>query len=186
MASRTRTPPRRHGRLYASEAVPAPATLDALVRQLHARFPRLRPEMVRSELVAGDAAARVIAAIDAHFERYGLSQVRFMVLMLLYHFTDRAWTPSAVANTIGMHRSTLTGVLDVLEGDGWVERRAHPEDGRSLRLRMTRSGRRRFARVMDDHFTRVIAAFDGIGAREYAELRGEMKQLVEVFEGLHH
>lgn len=46
-----------------------------------------------------------------------------------------------VAATLGLHPSTLTGVLARLEREGLIERRRDPEDGRRAKLRLTASGR---------------------------------------------
>jgi DNA-binding MarR family transcriptional regulator len=50
--------------------------------------------------------------------------------------------PREIATTLGLHPSTLTGVLSRLERDGLIDRRADPADGRRSRIWLTRSGRR--------------------------------------------
>jgi DNA-binding MarR family transcriptional regulator len=49
-------------------------------------------------------------------------------------------TASDIAQTLGMHPSTLTGVLRRLELQGAIERRADDVDRRRLRFRLTRKG----------------------------------------------
>lgn len=49
-------------------------------------------------------------------------------------------TASDIAQTLGMHPSTLTGVLRRLELQGAIERRADDTDRRRLRFRLTRKG----------------------------------------------
>jgi MarR family transcriptional regulator, organic hydroperoxide resistance regulator len=51
-------------------------------------------------------------------------------------------TASSVAGTLGLHPSTLTGILKRLERQGMLERRVDPEDRRCARFRLTARGRR--------------------------------------------
>ncbi len=50
--------------------------------------------------------------------------------------------PRELATTLGLHPSTLTGVLSRLERDGLIDRRADPADGRRARIWLTRTGRK--------------------------------------------
>lgn len=165
-------------------AVPADATLEGLLVRLHEQFPGLRAEAVRSGLAVAEFSTRVLAAIDAHFGRYGLSQVRFTVLMMLVHYADRPWTPAGLADAVRVSRATMTTVLQVLERDGWLERQPDPADGRKIRLRITTAGRRRFLRIMRDHFNRVITAFAAIDSHDYKTFREEQEKMLAAFEAL--
>ena len=49
--------------------------------------------------------------------------------------------PRDIASTLGLHPSTLSGVLARLEKQKLVERLADPTDRRKLRLRLTTAGR---------------------------------------------
>ena len=53
-------------------------------------------------------------------------------------------TPSEVARrmTIPVTTATMTGILDTLERNGYVERRRHPTDRRRVHLHLTAEGRR--------------------------------------------
>jgi DNA-binding MarR family transcriptional regulator len=43
--------------------------------------------------------------------------------------------PGALAKAGGLHPATVTGILDRLEGAGWVARERDPEDRRAVRVR---------------------------------------------------
>lgn len=51
-------------------------------------------------------------------------------------------TPSEISRTLGMHRSTLTGILARLERQGTVARRDDATDKRRVRFRLTTRGAR--------------------------------------------
>jgi DNA-binding MarR family transcriptional regulator len=63
-------------------------------------------------------------------------------------------TPSEVSRrmTLPVTTATMTGILDTLEGNGYIERRRHPTDRRRVNLYLTAKGRR----VNDDVLPRVL------------------------------
>lgn len=63
-------------------------------------------------------------------------------------------TPSEVARrmTIPVTTATMTGILDTLERNGYIERRRHPTDRRCVNVHLTAEGRR----VSDDVRRRVF------------------------------
>ncbi len=66
---------------------------------------------------------------------YGLTQAQFFMLIALYE--ENGTLPSRLAEKTHLDRPTVTGLIDRLERDGWVERRLDPEDRRSLRIFLT-------------------------------------------------
>jgi DNA-binding MarR family transcriptional regulator len=48
-------------------------------------------------------------------------------------------SPSALARRAGLHPATITGILDRLEGGGWVARERDPSDRRAVLVRAERS-----------------------------------------------
>jgi len=44
-------------------------------------------------------------------------------------------TPSALAQRAGLHPATMTGIIDRLERDGWVQRERDPSDRRAVLIR---------------------------------------------------
>lgn len=51
-----------------------------------------------------------------------------------------------VCDVLGVHPSDMTEIMDIVEREGWVERRRDPEDRRRYRLTLTPAGRRIRAR----------------------------------------
>lgn len=66
----------------------------------------------------------------------------------------------------GHRRSTLTSVLDRLEGSGLIERASDPDDRRSVRIALTRKGRVAAARVYDALAAIESRALSGLSARD--------------------
>ncbi|SMC25539.1 DNA-binding transcriptional regulator, MarR family [Desulfacinum hydrothermale DSM 13146] len=66
---------------------------------------------------------------------HGLTQAQFFMLIALYE--EDGAPPSRLSQKTRLDRPTVTGLLDRLERDGWVERRSDPADRRSLRVFLT-------------------------------------------------
>ncbi|HVC02510.1 MAG TPA: MarR family transcriptional regulator [Steroidobacteraceae bacterium] len=64
----------------------------------------------------------------------------------------------------------VTGIADLLEKDGLVERIADPRDGRAALLRLTEPGRRRFRAMAGRHERWIVATFAGMGRTDLAKL----------------
>ncbi len=65
---------------------------------------------------------------------------------------------------------TLTGLLDTLEEQGLVSRKANPEDGRSRMLTLTSRGRRTCGKLHDRHALSLACLNKALGQREAANL----------------
>jgi DNA-binding MarR family transcriptional regulator len=51
-----------------------------------------------------------------------------------------------VCDVLGVHPSDMVEIIDIVEREGWVERRRDPDDRRRYRLTLTGAGRRTLAR----------------------------------------
>jgi DNA-binding MarR family transcriptional regulator len=83
-------------------------------------------------------------ALDVRSKRMakelGVTGPQRLVIRVLGQTPDM--TPSDISRTLGMHRSTLTGILARLERQGTVERRDDATDKRRVRFRLTARGAR--------------------------------------------
>ena len=73
----------------------------------------------------------------------------------------------------------VTGITDMLEKEGLVARGADVLDRRALRVKLTRDGKRQFARMAREHERWVTDLFSGLDARaksQLGNLLGELKR----------
>src|SRR3954449_10321604 len=79
--------------------------------------------------------------VVAVLSRHGLTLPQFDVVATL-RFSEGV-TQQELAERLLVTKGNVCGVLDRLEGLGWVERRPDPEDRRANRLHLTNAGRRK-------------------------------------------
>jgi DNA-binding MarR family transcriptional regulator len=84
----------------------------------------------------------LLARVDATLRPLGLTFARFEVLMLLDFSRTGRLPLSKIGQRLQVHPASVTNAIDRLEGDGLVERRPHPTDGRTTLAAITPSGRR--------------------------------------------
>jgi MarR family transcriptional repressor of emrRAB len=81
---------------------------------------------------------------------HGLSEGRFIMLFLLESEREGV-SPHVLAERAGVRRATVTGLLDGLERDGFVERLLSPHDRRGRLIRLTPRGRATAKRLFSQH-----------------------------------
>lgn len=81
-------------------------------------------------------------------EHHGLTMAGMRVLMIVYRGTDNT-THREVAERCFVRPATLTGIVDTLERDGFVERHRDVNDRRSVQLTLTDKGREHAKALID-------------------------------------
>lgn len=72
-----------------------------------------------------------------HFARYGLSWPKFNALIHLYMAGDRGLIQSELSKKMLVSRANITGLIERLEKEDLVVRRADPSDKRVFRVCLT-------------------------------------------------
>jgi DNA-binding MarR family transcriptional regulator len=91
---------------------------------------------------------RLLWAIDHQLQRASKHMARHLGVTgpqrLAIRTIDRmtGGSPQDVARALHLHKSTITGILQRLEQQGFVSRTTDPVDGRRSRLKLTAGGRR--------------------------------------------
>jgi len=85
-------------------------------------------------------------------------------------------SPREIATRLGLHPSTLTGVLARLARDGLIDRRPDPSDGRRSQLWLTRSGRK----IDREHRGTVEAAVERALARADRAMVEHTEQMIRL------
>lgn len=101
-----------------------------------------------------NVARELLSTIHNRLERFGLSDGKLVMLILLRHAPNNSLTPSELAERCEVTRGTITGLLDGLERSGLIERKSHPEDRRMLTIQLTKQGLDFIDEMMPQHFQR--------------------------------
>lgn len=103
--------------------------------------------------------------------------------LLLRHLSCHGPThPHVLASELGVTRSTLTGLLDVLEARGYVGRLPNREDRRTLWVDITPSGRQALQRHEEQRQRRILRALMALDASEAQALVRFLEKLVEAWD----
>lgn len=119
------------------------------------------------------------SAIDRDCARrlaeHGLSEARFVLLLLLEE--NGALSPHRLAELAGVTRATVTGLLDGLERDGFVQRLADAQDGRRMIVKLTARGKRIDGKLFDQHAKWIAGLFADFDAGERELLSGLLRRI---------
>lgn len=117
------------------------------------------------------------ARADAILSAVELTFARYEVLVVLY-FNEDAVPLSYLAQALQLHQASVTNLVDKLEKQGYLERRAHPSDRRVTLAQITRLGR-----------ARTRTAIRRLSSELYAQLGltvEETQALVGIFAKMRH
>jgi DNA-binding MarR family transcriptional regulator len=121
-------------------------------------------------------AGAVEARLEAALSPVGLSLAKAGVL----HSLAEAPRPVALSD-LAKHqncvRSNITQLIDRLEKEGLVRRRADPDDRRSVRAALTAAGRRAYARAMRLLAAEQRAIVSSLSPGDAASLRSALQVL---------
>jgi DNA-binding MarR family transcriptional regulator len=103
---------------------------------------------------------RLTRTLDGELEaRHGLSLSSLELLGRLAAAEARHLRLSALANAAGLSLSRVSRIIDLLEARGLVERRACPQDARSVEAHLTESGLTLAREAQATHFASVQSRF---------------------------
>ena len=90
---------------------------------------------------------------------------------------------TALAAMLRVRLSTMTGVIDQLERKGYVERIDHPEDRRSLQVRLTSEGRKFYQGAHDAFLSHLAPLVAHRSPAECARLISFLDEVAGVIRG---
>jgi DNA-binding MarR family transcriptional regulator len=118
----------------------------------------------------------VDAVYAASAREYGLTQQQGQLLCVLM---GRSYGMGELGATLGLAKSSLTGLVDRTERNGLVRREPDPRDTRAVRVALTAHG----AKLVDEFYTETCRRIDelpsGLSPQEretLAELLGRLPQ----------
>ena len=108
--------------------------------------------------------------------RSGVRPVQFTLLLLI---RDNPGVRAIdLARVLDIRRANMVALIQELETQGWVVRRADARDGRAQSLHLAPAGTRRLKRLEQDHQVHQQQLLERMGAQDLARLVGLLQKLV--------
>jgi MarR family transcriptional regulator, negative regulator of the multidrug operon emrRAB len=148
-----------------------------MIKKRALRYPEIDPAAVEATLMLLRVAVDVLGAFDVWLARHNMSQGRFSMLMLLNRDPERAMSPSDLAARAGVTRATVTGLLDVLEREGMIQREHAEHDRRMIRVRLTCRGREYLDSILPDYYRRVADLMGDLSEEEERTLTDMLRRV---------
>lgn len=160
--------------------LPRHQVLFDLARQM----PEVDTTSVGTYLLFSWVAHEVFAAQQTFYDRFDLSEGKIVVLLLLRQAPCYRLTPSVLAESAGVTRGTITGLLAGLERSGLVKRTAHPEDKRMLSIELTDDAHALFDQVLPERFKHIGEFMSCLSGEEQQQLRSLLEKMNHGLPGL--
>jgi DNA-binding MarR family transcriptional regulator len=109
-------------------------------------------------------APRLVELLDLGAREYGMSYARGRVVAALH--ASGPVLMRKLSEDVGVTPRTITGLIDALEKDGWVQRRADPGDRRVTIVALTPAAEVAFARLLEGYSGLARDLVNGIPAAD--------------------
>jgi len=139
-------------------------------QNLALRYREMEPSSVKAMVTLLRTGSDLLTAFEKLLKGYGLSQGRFLILVVMNRQPDELTTPSALAEKVGVTRATMTGLIDGLVRDGFIQRFSHDSDRRKQHLKLTDAARDLLESLLPDYWSRIHHLMSGLTKDEEKEL----------------
>ncbi|NLC24287.1 MAG: MarR family transcriptional regulator [Oxalobacter sp.] len=145
-------------------------TVEMMAR-LASRVPEMEPDTVVTYLLLAKTASELLRQQDRHLAKFGLSQARFQLLILLERSGNGEMTPADLTREMGIAMKNTLRLIGYMEKDGIVSRMPHETDRRATIVRITEKGRELLFSLLPGNYRFMNRAFEKLDAASRAALR---------------
>jgi len=130
------------------------------------------------DLVIQVLSAANVMVKESHrlFRPHGLSDAQFNILNVLGP-EPGGLSQRALSEVLVVDRSNITGLLDRMEGSGWVKRTDHPSDRRVYVVTLTSAGRKLWQKVLPEYVAAVRRVTAAVPASALKQAVATLRQL---------
>lgn len=125
---------------------------------------------IEAFLILVHTSSELLNAGVEYFHEYGTSPARFGLMMQLHMNKEHSLSPSDLAERTGVTRATVTGLLDGLTRDGYIQRKPDPNDRRSQTVHLTAKAQSFLDGFLPGHFKRIQGLMENISDKEKKQL----------------
>lgn len=159
--------------MFFLDTLPTVETLKRLAK----RVPEMEPDTVVTYLLLAKTASELLRAQDRHLAKYGLSQARFQLLILLERSGQGEMTPADLTREMGISMKNTLRLIGYMEKDGIVSRVPHETDRRASIVRITEKGAELLFSLLPGNYRFMNTAFAGLDAPSRAALRALLEKV---------
>ena len=130
------------------------------------RYDRMDVPSVQALVKLLRTGSDLLTGFEKMLGTYGLSQGRFLILVILNRTPEKPLTPSGLAEKLGVTRATMTGLVTGLEKDQLITRQTDSVDKRKIHIRLTAKGLHRLESILPDYYNRINGLMQGLNLKE--------------------
>jgi DNA-binding MarR family transcriptional regulator len=134
------------------------------------RFPGINIGAVEGCISLLRTASDISKILDEHFSKYGISEGKFTILMLLYRQCNCQLSPISLSKKAEVSKGTMTGLIVGLENQGFIEKISNPCDKRGYLVRLSSKGLRILEEILPVHYTLIAKLMSGLEDGQLKEL----------------
>lgn len=146
--------------------LPDDDTLDNFSR----RYANFDITAMKSALMLLRTGSDLLTGLEKMLASYGLSQGRFLTLIVLHRTPETPQNPSELAHKVGVTKATMTGLLDGLEKSQLIKRYSNPDDRRAICICLTEKGKETLEQILPDYYNRIHFVMEYLSKDELIEL----------------
>jgi DNA-binding MarR family transcriptional regulator len=157
--------------------------VDHLLAQWHVEMPDLDPSPM-AVIARVSRLGRIFdRRVEELYAEFGLNQSQFGVLAALRRAgPPYCLSPTELYNSLLISSGAMTNRLERLESAGYIDRVPDPEDGRSMLVALTPSGKKLIERVLQPHYQNGRRLLSALSDEERGQLAGLLRRLLLEFE----
>jgi len=111
---------------------------DGFFQYFKNQYPKMDVDTISAFVHVMVLSHQMFYYMEHYFHQFGLSHGRFQVLINLRRIPENTGGSAAeLTRLCGVKAATMTGLIDVLERDGMVERVRNETDRRKINIRLT-------------------------------------------------
>ncbi|MBU2711804.1 MarR family winged helix-turn-helix transcriptional regulator [Zooshikella harenae] len=124
-----------------------------ILKQYAKQFPEMDLEKTEAALTMLRQASLLIRKLDAYFAEQGLSQTRFLILIVLDREPDLGqFTMKDIVSRLDVSKVVITNTLKALEKEGLVEVKDCIEDRRAKKIEITKKGCSKLKSILPGYY----------------------------------
>jgi len=115
-------------------------------------------------------AADISTKLNQNFSKYGISEGKFTILMLLYRQSDYQLSPISLSKKAEVTKATMTGLIAGLESQGFIEKFPNPIDQRGYLVRLSTKGLNLLEEILPIHYSLIAKLMIGLDDSQLKKL----------------